>query len=485
VRRQLAFLLRDSFVYGFAGAVNRFVKVLLVPVVARAFPVEVFGAFDAVGVYVYALATLAILGLNSSVILFATRGVTRADPVAMRDAASTGLRMVVAAATALTVVVAISPGLWADVLLGDPAYASVVTWAVASAPFSAALIYALSLLQWAFRRAWYVAIALGSAGLTIGLSYVVAFHTEAGLTGLLVANVIGQATGAAAALYASRDLLGARWDGALARRMLVVGLPFAAIALAGNLIPSLDRIFLVQAHSIAEAGIYGMGQKIAALSALVLMGFQAAWQPFAFTQRDEPNKPALFGRVFILICTVVAFLTVALVVAAPLIARLAATRAYDDAAIFVGPLALSAGFGAVFFVVAMGSVFEGRTVHNLIAYSLGVGVTIALNLVLAAADAPPVGIAWANCLGQGTAVACMAALAQRVHPIPYPFVQGTAVITVAALATGLVGRATSGWGVATIVGAEAALAVACAAWVWFGVLDGRERARLAARARRP
>ena len=96
MRRQLGFLLRDSFVYGLAGAVHRFVKVLLVPVVARAFPVEIFGAFDAAGVYVYALAVLGVLGLNSAVIIFATRGVSRADPGAMRQAASTVARRSVA-----------------------------------------------------------------------------------------------------------------------------------------------------------------------------------------------------------------------------------------------------------------------------------------------------------------------------------------------------------------------------------------------------
>ena len=71
--RALRLLFRDSAVYGLAGAANRFVKVLLVPVIAKAFPAEVYGAYDSASVAVYALAIAGIMGLHSSVIILATR----------------------------------------------------------------------------------------------------------------------------------------------------------------------------------------------------------------------------------------------------------------------------------------------------------------------------------------------------------------------------------------------------------------------------
>lgn len=481
--RRLSFLLKDSLVYGVAGAVNRLVKVLLVPVVARAFPVEIFGAYDAAGVYVYAFSVLAVLGLNSSVIIIATRDVARADQGRLSETAGIGLRMVAAAALAVTAVLLLVPELASRVLLGSHGYGRAISWAVASAPFSAVLIYALSVLQWAFRRAAYVLIAIGSAVLTILLSYIVAFHTDFGLVGLFAANLVGQAVGAAAAVYAARDLLRAGWNAALARQMLAVGLPFAAIAVASNLIPSLDRLFLVQAHSLADAGVYGMGQKIAALSGLILTGFQAAWQPFAFSQRSASDKPHLFGRVFLLICGVAGFLTLGLVCAAPLIARYAATPAYIGAAIFVGPLALSTGLGAVFFVVAMGSLFEGKSLHNLVAYGVGIGTTVVLNLVFLARGSPPIAIAWANCLGQAAAVACMALLSQRVHPIPYPFIRGVLVMLLAAGAAVLAGHAVPHWSLGTVAAAQLGLGAAFVGWVVFGVLEPSERARVLARGR--
>jgi O-antigen/teichoic acid export membrane protein len=481
VKRGLRLLFKDSLIYGLAGAANRLVKILLVPVVAKAFPAAVFGAFDTVSLYVYMLAVAGILGVNSAVIILATRGGAQASAGAMRVPASTGLRITAIVSLALTMLVIAAPGPWSSVLLGDSRYATPILWAAASVPFSALLLYALSLLQWSFRRAWYVAVALGSALVTIALSYVVAFHTDYGLTGLFAANLIGQAGGAIVALYAARDMLGGGWDRALARQMLAVGLPFAIIAIASNLVPSVDRLFLVQAHSLADAGIYGMGQKIAALSTLVLTGFQAAWGPFAFAQRDAPGKPELFGRVFLLTCTAAAWLAVVLVCAAPEIARLVATAAYSRAAIFVGPLALSAGLGAVFLVVAIGSVLEGRSLNNLTAYLFGLGVTVAINFALLRSDAPPLGIAWANCAGQAAAVVLMAVLSQRVHPVPYPFVRGAAVLLGGGALAITVGSGLAEASLLQLAAVIAAVSLGFVAWTWVAVLDQPLRARVLAR----
>ena len=480
MKRQLAFLFRDSAVYGIAGAINRFAKILVVPVVAKSFPAAVFGAYDTATVAIYALASLCVLGLHSSVVIIATRGVSEASPAAMRIPSSTGFRIIIGVSLLLAAVLILARDAFSVLLLGDPQYAEPLAWAAASIPFSSLLLYSLALLQWSFRRTWYVSTALGSALLTILLTYIAAFHTDAGLVGLFIANFAGQAAGALLAVWATRDLLTGGWDRSTARSMLAVGLPFAVIGMASTFTPLVDRFFLVH-HSLVETGLYGLGQKIAVLSMLVLAGFQAAWGPFAFAQRDRPGKGRLFGRIFLLVCGAASFIALLLVLAAPAISRVAATSSYDASAIFVGPLALSYGLNAVFFVVAIGSLLEGRSIHNLIAYVGGLAVMLAINFVLAGIGAPPVAIAWANCAGRVVAVATMAALSQRVHPVPYPFLKGSLVIVAAALAVALLGAGVQNLSPVALVGLGLALTAAFVAWSWFGVLELAERRLLIAR----
>ena len=481
MKRQLGLLFRDSAVYGVAGALNRFAKLLVVPLVAKTFPAAIFGAYDTATVAIYALASLCILGLHSSVVIIATRGGGSASRETMQRPASTGLRVTAAVSLVLAVLLIVAREEFAVVLLGDTRYAGALAWAAASIPFSSLLLYALALLQWSFRRAWYVGVALGSALLTILLTYIAAFHTDHGLTGLFVANLAGQAVGAVLALWAARDLITGQWSRDIARDMLRIGFPFALVGMGSTFLPLIDRFFLVQYHSLDEAGLYGLGQKIAVLSMLVLAGFQSAWGPFAFAQRDQAAKGRLFARIFLLVCGTVAFVAIMLVLFAPAIARLAATSAYSASAIFVGPLALSYGLNAVFFVVAIGSVLEGRSLHNLTAYMSGMAVMVGANVVLAAVAAPPVAIAWANCGGKVVAAVIVAILSQRVHPVPYPFMKGLAVLLAGAAVVALLGGTIQGLGPAAVAGLGLGLTAAFAAWCWYGLLGPPERRLLAAR----
>lgn len=485
MKRQLGFLFRDSAIYGAAGAINRFAKVLVVPVVAKSFPAAVFGAYDTASVAIYALASLCVLGLHSSVVIIATRGTSGASPAVMRVPSSTGFRIILGSSLVLAALLIMGRDAFSVLLLGDRQYADALAWAAASIPCSGILLYALALLQWTFRRAWYAGAALGGALLTILLTYIAAFHTDAGLVGLFIANFAGQAAGALLALWAARDLLTGAWDGDTARSMLGVGLPFAVIGMASTFTPLIDRFFLVQHHSLSETGLYGLGQKIAVLSMLVLAGFQAAWGPFAFAQRDRPEKGRLFGRIFLLVCGAAAFIAILLMLAAPAIARIAATSSYEASAIFVGPLALSYGLNAVFFVVAIGSLLESRSIHNLAAYTGGLAVMLGVNFVVAGIGAPPVAIAWANCAGRVVAVAMMAVLSQRVHPVPYPFFKGGLVIVVAAMALAMLGPGVQTLSPGAIFALCLALTAAFVAWSWFGVLEPPERRLVAARFGRP
>ena len=479
MRRALGLLARDSAVYGLAGGIARFVKVLLVPIVAKAFPAAIYGVFDSVGVYAFLLAALGVLGLDSAVILFARPAGGGAEDE-RRTAATQGLLLIVIATAVLGTGMAVGARTWSTLLFSDARYAPVFVWAGATVPCSAVLMYALSLLKWEFRRRWFLAASLGSALTSVLLTYFVAYHTDWGLSGLFAASLAGQAAGALTALIGCRDLLILRVERGLARRMLAIGVPFALIGAAAAFAPSLDRFFLARFHPLAEVGLYGLGQKIAALQALVLSGFQAAWGPFAVSLRDSTRKGAVYGRVLLLVAAVGVLMSTLLSLAAPRLAVLAASRSYGGAEVFVPPLALSATLGAVYFVVCIGAFLEGKSLFNLLAYVSGIGVTVVANILLVAVGAPAVGIAWANCGGQAAAVVCMAILSQRVHPIPFPFLR-TALLLAAGGVVAVAGGAVAPvMAPAALAGAALVVIAAFGLAGWYAILLPAERRALRA-----
>ena len=151
---------------------------------------------------------------------------------------------------------------------------------------------------------------------------------------------------------------------------------------------------------------------------------------------------------------------------------------YVGATAYVLPLGLSIVLATIFFVVSIGAFLEGRTAFNLYAYVTGVGVTLALNVVLVALETAPVAIAWANCFGQAASVTFMAWLAQRVHPVPYPFLRGAVTLAAAAGVGLLIARWAPEAGIGSVTGTLAALTAAAGLWGWFGVLSPAERRAL-------
>ncbi|HEU5049233.1 MAG TPA: lipopolysaccharide biosynthesis protein [Gemmatimonadales bacterium] len=470
----LGLLGRDAVVYGLAGGVSRFVKVLLVPIVAKAFPAETYGVFDALGVYTYLLAALGVLGLDSVVVLFAGQG--RAGGTEDRGAAATQALLLTAGTSALlALAVIVGSEAWSALLLDSRAFGSAVAWAGATVPFSSLLIFALSLLKWEFRRGWYLVASLGSVVVSIGLTYLVAFHTAYGLPGLFAASLAGQAVGAGVALWGCRDLFARPGPARLARRMVAIGIPFALIATAGAFTPSIDRFFVVRFASLESAGLYGVGQKIAALTALVLSGFQAAWGPFAVGMRDAAGRDRLFSRVLLLVAVWGVCLVTLLSLAAPTLAAVLATPMYAAGADVVPPLALAAVLTTVYFVVSIGSFLEGRSLRNLGAYAAGIAVTIALNAALATAGTSPVAIAWANCAGQAVAVVFMAALSHRVHPIAFPFTATAVVLAAGAGLASLAAAAGRSLPRPLVALALPGTVIAFGLVTWFAILQPAER----------
>jgi O-antigen/teichoic acid export membrane protein len=284
--------------------------------------------------------------------------------------------------------------------------------------------------------------------------------------------------GSLVAIGAARDMVSGRWSRDAVRRLLAIGLPFAVISVAGGLLPAIGRFFLVHFHSLDDAGYYGLAQKIATLLTLLMAGFQAAWAPFAFARRADPDTRRLFATVLLIVGTVVAYASVVLVLLAPWLASTAATAEYGVSVTYVGPLALAAGMSPLFAVVAIGSLFEGRSVHNLVAYMIGLLITVGLNVLLAARHAPPVGIAWASLAGQVAAVVLMAVLSHRVYPVRFPFARLSVLLLAAAGAVAwlgaVVGVLTPGARAVT----SALVTLLVLGWIWLAVLEPSHRTRI-------
>jgi O-antigen/teichoic acid export membrane protein len=356
------------------------------------------------------------------------------DAGVARSYASTALGWTLACYLLLTIVVLALADPIRSTLLGSHAEASLVRIALVWTVAQGVLNLTQAQLRWNMRPWLYATAGALNAVASAGAALAFVFLAHLGVAGVLW----GYASGSLAALLLvtalTRRMFSLRFDTRQLRQLLRYSAPLV-IADAGvflNLFA--DRLVIKHFRSVADVGIYAVGNRVAMIIALVLTGFVGASMPLFLSQYEDPAAPGQIARIFRLFAAFafVMFLLLSLF-ATPLV-RILAAREYQSAAGVVPLLVISTLF-ANMYMFAPGLAIAKRT-PTMAAVALSAGVA---NLGLAIALVPPLGIIGAGIATAISSIAWFAALmvfSQQHYPVPHHWVRLAAATGVAG---GLVG----------------------------------------------
>jgi O-antigen/teichoic acid export membrane protein len=419
VLARLGRLSKESLIYGVGGAAARYTGLLLLPIYTRVFSAGEYGVLESILSLGALLVGLAMLGLDGAVPLlyFATE-----DRRERRQICTLWVALVTLVAlpgTALLLFLADWVSLAAT---GTPRNAPLFQLGMAVLPFSLLQLVFSTILRLTFRPRAYAVLNFSLTTLTalISIYLVVALHQ--GVSGALWGVLLGTAAVCLVSAWTVRDVLylpGLRapaWP--LARRLLQLGLPLVPAGLALWVISFSNTYFLIQLVGEAEAGIFRVGVRLAALLGLGIAAFQLAWTPFSLSIARQPDAPRVYSRVATLYTAGAVGAAVLLTGFAPLLLSLAAPPAYSRAAGVIGPLALAAAALGAYYIVATGVNLAQRT-----GYTAATTIAAAiLNLTLNAVLIPQWGIIGAGLAALAANLASTVLIylaAQRVWPLPY------------------------------------------------------------------
>lgn len=83
-----------------------------------------------------------------------------------------------------------------------------------------------------------------------------------------------------------------------AKELLKFGVPLAPTFLIYWIFNACDRLMIVHMIGQDAVGIYGIGAKLAGVSALIYMAFSGGWQYFAFSTMKDEDHVLLISRTF-------------------------------------------------------------------------------------------------------------------------------------------------------------------------------------------
>ncbi len=275
-------LLRHSFWFAAAGAINKSAGLLLLPVYTGWLSTEEYGLLALALVLRTLIENVAHLGMGGAVIREILH--EKSDPC--RTLGTALIFLGLETTLLCTVLVSSAPAI-SSWILGDASAAPLITLAAMSAIPGVVVALALARLRAEHRARDF---ALGSifqfaSSAVFGVVAVVVL--ERGAMGVLEAGLSANILLAGLLWPLIRGGGKPAWDSHLLRRMLRFSLPLVGTMLVAHVMTSSDRFFLANFATMAEVGLYAVGYQLGMAMNLPVQAVQWAWPACLFSLASE------------------------------------------------------------------------------------------------------------------------------------------------------------------------------------------------------
>jgi O-antigen/teichoic acid export membrane protein len=389
--------------YQVADVVSKFMAVLLLPVYTRHISPAGYGTVEVLANSVIFVSIVARFGMIEAFLRFhfSDQDQARRDALARR---AIGFLLITTTLVSIPLLFAAGP---LSKLLLSHRDTTAFRIAVLGLWSFTNLELAYGLLRVEERLRQYARASLTNVGLTIAGSLVLVVGLDDGANGLLFANYAATTVVLFGVWWSMRDrLLVARAPAERLSVLLRFGLPTVPAEASVYALSVIDRLYIVHAKSLRQAGLYSIAVKFAGGVAFIVRAFQYAWPPLAYSVTDDAEAARLYGRITTYYVLVAGWIVTGLALLGRWVLRLLTTPRYFGAHEALTWVCLGwalYGLWVVFLVIA------GRakvTTRNFIASLVGLGA----NVVLLIALVGPLGIAGAGVALCGAYVAMLSVM---------------------------------------------------------------------------
>ena len=472
---QLKRLAKHSAIYGLGGLVSRVLAILLLPLYTRYLSPSDYGAIETLVAASAVLVTLLRAGISSAFFRFYFDA---EDDAGRTRVVRTAFWFTMTMSTAALIAGLAVAGPISQLLFSSGDRAGLVRAAFIGLWAQMNFEQITSLFRVEERSLQFAVASISNVLITIVMTIVLVVGFGQHALGVIVGNFIGTLTVYLVLLAYRRYQLGLEFDRRLLREMNRFGLPLvpAAIFLWG--INFSDRLFLVRYVGQDEVGLYSIGVRLASAIVFLQFAFRTAWPAFAYSIKSDDEAKQTYAWVLTYLVLITCWISLALGVLSPWLARLLTKPEFYGGARVVSLLAFAGVAFTAYTVVAIGVGRARKTQFNWVVTGVAAALNIGMNFVLVPRYGM-IGAAISTAAAYSAMFVLMTLNAQRVFPAPY---QWRRVATAAGVAVALdVTGEWAGVGLGVAVALVIAYPVALGA---LGFYSPGERRRIAQLARR-
>lgn len=164
--------------------------------------------------------------------------------------------------------------------------------------FNGLFMFVQNQFRWQMRTRAYAIVSIFFTICTAGISVLLAYVLNFGLSGLLIGLGSGAALGFVLGITKLKDSIKRKFDRALLKKMLAFSIPLVPASIAVFVSNYFDRLMINHFLTLKEVGLYGTAFRIASIVSFVIKGVSGAFTPFVFKNYKDIKTPLLISQVF-------------------------------------------------------------------------------------------------------------------------------------------------------------------------------------------
>ncbi len=376
---RLAQLARHSAVYGLGSVASKIVAILLLPIYVRYVEPSGYGIAEAVLTLDLFTVALVKLGLHNAMMRFYY------DHEAPEDAARvvhTVLTMMLVTTAVGAVILIACDAQLAGFFLGDNG-AYRFLWIAAFGMWCSTIQQTMMATFRLEKRPMPFGIfSLVNITMSALLTIVFVVFMDWGATGLLLGNFLGTFSTIPPIMIMQRRFVRLSKGSDVRPDLLRFGLPTTPMAIANQGLMLIDRTAVARMTSLTALGTYSIASRVAQVVLLAVIAVQLAWQPFAYSIKDDEEARRVYSKVMTWFVCAVGWIVVSVSLLADPVLRVATTSKYYDAIALVPILALSAGVYGMYFIAGIGASRVKKTGYHVFVAAGALTTSLAANLIL-------------------------------------------------------------------------------------------------------
>lgn len=339
---QASKMIKHSSIYAVGNVSRRLVGFIMLPIYTRYLTPADYGIVELLVLMV----SLVELFFGARLFQAVTRYYYEQDDKRKSDQVMSTAFIITAIISSLGVIVIIAfQDPISHIIFGTQSYSLLVALFGVQVLTQALEYYALGYIRIQQRPWLFISVSTIKLVMQLALNIILIVVMELGVMGVVLSNVIASSVFTLAMTAYTFWHTGIRFNGQLARKLLMFSWPLWFSGIAALYIGSSNRYYLRLFSSLDDVGLFALGAKFAAIIGfLIWMPFQQYWDIERFNLFRQPNPVPIYQSVFRMVSTLLVLTALGISLFSGPVIKLIATPEFHSAGASVPYFAFAAVF---------------------------------------------------------------------------------------------------------------------------------------------